>query len=268
MQNPAGDIYAAGGGVRERMSDAAAVADNIKTFMRGFKVIIDLDLHIIEFDLDPVKEGIVIRGAGRDLIEGVDHLDYSVKNPLGKNEAQIARSGFEGRIDAALDYPLHRGASASFEIAESLDDDTAAEHIGKARNALAVFVAVFEGVREMLADKQGKIRIFRLQGRILVAVTVYGDDPVCILIDNGTVRIHAEGTHSVLKFLGPVNYFALIELIGDAFKNDCGQFNADSEIDSVGFGGDLKIFADRLHPFAAAPADRNNAVFRLCNQAF
>ena len=62
------DKDAAGRGVGEGMSDAAAVADDVKAAVRGLKVLVERDLHVVELDLHAVEERIVVCGARRDLV--------------------------------------------------------------------------------------------------------------------------------------------------------------------------------------------------------
>ncbi len=44
--------------------------------------VVNLDLHVVELDLDAVEQGVVVRGAGGDLVERVDHLDDAVEDTL------------------------------------------------------------------------------------------------------------------------------------------------------------------------------------------
>ena len=72
------NINAAGGGVRQRMCDAAAVADDVEPLVLGFEVAIDLNLHIVEFYLYAVEEGIIVRRTRCNLIKGVNHFGDAV----------------------------------------------------------------------------------------------------------------------------------------------------------------------------------------------
>ena len=44
-------------------------------------------------------------------------------------------------------------------------------------------------------------------------------------------------------------------------ENFGGQLHPDANIHPIGFGGDIQVTADRLHPFAAAAANGNDTVF-------
>ena len=48
---------------------------------------------------------------------------------------------------------------------------------------------------------------------ILIAVTVYGDDSVCVFVNYNAVGIHAESANKVFKLFRSVNYFAFIKFI-------------------------------------------------------
>ena len=77
-EDVARDKDAAGRGVGEGMGDAAAVADDVKAAVRGLKVLVERDLHVVELDLNAVEKRVVVRRAGGDLVEGVDHFDDAV----------------------------------------------------------------------------------------------------------------------------------------------------------------------------------------------
>ena len=158
------------------MGNAASVSDNVKSLMLGFEVFIDLDLHIIELDLDAVKQSIVVCGAGCDLIECIKHFYNTVENTFGKNKAQIAGRCVErGRDKRLLDTLVVRALTAN-KIAEALNDNTAAEHIGKTSDAFAVSVGILKGLGKMLCNQKRKVGILRLLCGILIAVAVNGDD--------------------------------------------------------------------------------------------
>ena len=85
--------------------------------------------HIVEFDLHAVEQGVVVDGAGGDLIQGVEHFDDAVQNSLGQHQTQIAggrvqSGGDEGFRNAFGGRPL-----PTDQVAEALDDDAAAQHI-------------------------------------------------------------------------------------------------------------------------------------------
>lgn len=108
------DIDAAGGGVGQGMRDAAAVADDEQALVRRLQILVDGDLHVVEFDLNAVKQRIVVRRTGGDLVKRVDHLDDAVENALRDDQRQIARrsrqrGGDEGFVDALLASSAGRG---------------------------------------------------------------------------------------------------------------------------------------------------------------
>ena len=120
----------------------------------------------------------------------------------------------------------------------------------------------------MLRYQQCKVGVLCLLVGSFVAVAVYGDDAVGVLIYDDTVGIHTEGTHGILEFFSAVYDLALIEFIGQMREDDCGQFHPDADIHAVGLGVDVQIFTDLLHPFAAAAAYGNNALVAVVRSVF
>ena len=68
------------------MGDAAAVADDVQPRIPGLQMFIHSHFHIVELDLHAVEQGVVVGGAGGDLIQRVEHLDDAVQNPLGQHQ--------------------------------------------------------------------------------------------------------------------------------------------------------------------------------------
>ena len=67
----AGDVDAAGGGVGEGMGDAAAVSYDIQPLELGFQVLVHLYLHVVELHLHAVKQGVLVGGAGSNLVHAL-----------------------------------------------------------------------------------------------------------------------------------------------------------------------------------------------------
>ena len=222
--------------------------------MGRLQIFVQLDLHVVELYLHAVEQGVVIGGAGGDLIQRIDHLDDAVQNTLGHHQTQVAGSGGQRGGDEALLHPLGRGALATDQVTEPLDDDAAAQHIGQPCDAFTVAVGVLEGLGEMLGHQQGEVGVLRMEGGVLVAVTIDGDDTVGVLIDHHTLGIHAEGAYPILKLLCPIDDLALIQLVGEVGEHLIGQLHPHADIHTVGAGGDLQRRADLLHPLAAAAA--------------
>ena len=91
----------------------------------------------------------------------------------------------------------------------------------------------------MLGNQQRKVGVGCPLLHILIAVSVDRDDTVGILIDNDSVRIHTEGSHIILKLLGAIYDFALIQFIGQMRENNSGQLYPYANVNSIGLGGDL-----------------------------
>ena len=256
----AGYVDAAGGGVGEGMGDAAAVTDDVEARVLGFQVVVYGDFHVVELDLYAVEQGVVIGGARGDFIQGVEHFDDAVQNPLGQYQAQVAGGGVEGGGDEAFFHPLGGGTLTPDQVPEPLDDDTAAQHIAQPGDGLAVAVGVLKGLGEMLGNQQGKVGVFRLLGRVFIAVAVDGDDAVGVFVDHGTLGVHAEGADFVLIFLGSVDDFAFVKLVRQVGEYHRGQLHPNADVHPVGLGGDVQILADGFHPFAAAAAYGDHAL--------
>ena len=192
------------------MRDAAAVADDEQPFMAGLQILIQLHAHIVKLDLYAIQQGVVIGRTWRDFVQRIDHLDDVVHLTLRDDEAQIAWRGAQGRGDEAVCDAAYGAALTADQIAEALDDDAAAQHVGEPGDAFAILIAVFERLGEMIGHQQREVRVFGIARRIFVAVAVYGDDAVGIFADHHAVRVHAEGPHPVLKLLGAVDDLAFI----------------------------------------------------------
>ncbi len=241
------------------MGNAAAVADYKEILVAGLKVFVGVNFHIVELDLNAVKQGVVVCRAGRDLVKRIDHLDDAVEDSLGDDKGEVAGGSREGGTDKGIRHALFVGTLTADEVAEALYHNAAAQHVGKASDALAVSVGILEGMREMLGNEQGEIGIARVLCGVLVAVTVYGHDAVGILINDRAARIHAEGAHKVAEFFGAVNDLALVKLVGQVRKDLIGKLNADADVNTVRLCGNIEVGADLFHPFASRTARRNDA---------
>ena len=67
------------------MSHAAAVSDNIESGVLGLQMLIDLNLHVVELNLDTIKQSVIIGSSGCNLIKGVYHLDDTIQDSLWKH---------------------------------------------------------------------------------------------------------------------------------------------------------------------------------------
>ena len=193
---------AAGGGVGEGVGDAAAVADDKQAGIAGFQLLAHFHFHVVELYFHAVEQGVVVGGAGGDLDQGVDHFDDAIQDALGQHQAQIAGGGVESGGDEGLFDAVGCGAAATDQIAETLHDHTAAQHVAEPGDGFAVAVGVLEGFGEVLGHEQGKVGVLGLLGRIFVAVAVHGDDAVGVLVNHGALGVHAEGTDLVAVLLG------------------------------------------------------------------
>ena len=89
-------------------------------------------------------------------------------------------------------------------------------------------------------------------------MAIYSHDAVGVFIYHDAARVHAEGTHVILKLLSTVYDLALVKLIRQMGEQYRWKFHANAQIHTVGLGRDLKLLTDMLHPFASASSYGNN----------
>ena len=82
-----GYVDSAGRCMGKRVCHAAAVSDNKETLVTGFQIFVDLNLHVVEFNLHAIKQSVVIRGSRCDLVQGIDHLDDAIQDTFRHNKA-------------------------------------------------------------------------------------------------------------------------------------------------------------------------------------
>ena len=244
------------------MRDSAAVPDHKQTLVAGLEIVVDIDGHVVELDLDAIQQGVITCGTWRNLVKGIDHLDDVVQDALRDDQRQVSGDRLQCRVREGFGNTLRRTPLTADQIAESLQHDTAAQHVRQPCDALAVPVAVGERFGEVLRDQKREVCVFCLAGRILIAVPVDRDDAVGVLRDDSALGVHAEGTHQILVFFCLVDDLALIQLIRDVLEDRSWKFDADSDIDTVRFGRNIQVGADRFHPFGAGSPDGDDAVVR------
>ena len=243
------------------MGHAAAVPDHIQPRVTGHQPVIQRHFHVVELYFHSVQKSIVVGGAGANLVQRINHLNDAVHNALGQHQTQVSRGGRKSGPGGALLNAFYGAPAATDQITEPLDDDAASQHIAQPGNALAIAVAVFEGLGKMLAHQQCKVGIGGAQGGILKAVAVGRNDAVGIFVDYDAVWVHAEGAHTVFKLLRAVYDLAFIQLVGHMGEDHCRQLYPYPQIHPVGKRGDLQFPANLLQPFASAAAYGNNTLF-------
>ncbi len=82
----------------------------------------------------------------------------------------------------------------------------------------------------MFGYQQRKVGVLCLMFFIFVAVAVYGDNAVGVLIYHNAVGVHTEGPYIVLEFLRPVDNLALIQFISQMRENYGRKFYPDSDV--------------------------------------
>ena len=128
------------------MGHAAAITDEIKSLIAALQILINIRLHVVDFDFHTLTQGILVGCTGSDLVQRIDHLDNTVQNTFWQYQTQITGSGFQGRNHHTFLYPVLCTSAVSEQIAETLHDDTTAQHIRQMGNTLSVAVAVIKGL--------------------------------------------------------------------------------------------------------------------------
>ena len=89
------------------MSNTAAVTNDIQAGIAGLQLLIDLYFHIVELDFHTVQQRIIICRTGGNFIQGINHLDNAIQDPLWQNQSQITGSCLECGGDKGLRW-IHR----------------------------------------------------------------------------------------------------------------------------------------------------------------
>ena len=195
------------------MGYTASVSNDIQAFVSAFQIFININFHIIELNLHTIEEGVIISCPGSDFIQSINHFNDSVKDTFRENKTQITGSSCESRSYHTFFDTCNRTPSSAHQIAETLYDHTAAQHIGKTGNAFAISITVFKWLREMFGYQQCEVCIFCLFGRIFIAVAVCCDNAVCIFVYNDAIRIHTESPHIIFEFFCSVDNLTLIQFV-------------------------------------------------------
>ena len=74
-----------------------------------------------------------------------------------------------------------------------------------------------------------------MEGRIVVAVSVYRYYSVCVFRYNLAVRVHTEGSYQVVVLVCLVYDFAFVNIICDVLEHLCRKLNSDSDVHTVLF---------------------------------
>ena len=86
----------------------------------------------VELHLRPVEEGVVVGGAGGQLVQGVDHLDDVVQLPLGQGQGEVpGHRGGEGGPGGGLAHPVGVGPHPLHQVSEPLDQHPPGQHVGQ-----------------------------------------------------------------------------------------------------------------------------------------
>ena len=91
-------------------------------------------------------------------------------------------------------------------------------------------------------------------------MSVNGYNAVGVFVYHRTLGIHAEGADLVAVLGSTVNDLAFIKLVGQMGEHLARQLNANADVHTARFGGNIEIGADRFHPLAAASSDGYDAL--------
>ena len=104
----------------KRMGNTAAVTDDVESIMTGHQVVIHFHLHVVEFYLHSIEKSVIIRRTRCHLIQGINHLDNTVQNPLRENQAQITGSRIEGWNRKRFIDSLLRASFSADQVSKTL----------------------------------------------------------------------------------------------------------------------------------------------------
>ena len=77
-------IYAAGRCMGQGVGNTASVADHVQAFVAAFKVVVNLNFHVVEFNFHALQQSIVVCSSRSYFVQGVDHFDDAVQNTFRK----------------------------------------------------------------------------------------------------------------------------------------------------------------------------------------
>ena len=60
------------------MCHAAAIADDIKSFVTAFQVLVYVYFHVVELNFYTIKQSVIICSSRCYLIQGIDHFDDAI----------------------------------------------------------------------------------------------------------------------------------------------------------------------------------------------
>ena len=189
--------------------------------------------------------------AGHDHVQGLYHLQYSLKVPVREHEGQVPRlCRFKGGIHQTPGDPARGGAPAVLEVAQALNQHPSAEHVGKPCDMAPVTVGVLEGFGEVSGDEDSEVGVARTAVAVAVAVPVDGEDVMLLQVLGGhlTVGAHAKGPDLVVEGRGIEDSLDLVELVRDGFGYSCGYLNTHPDIHRKGLYPKAQGTDSLLHP--------------------
>ena len=77
-------IDTAGRCMGQGMCHAAAVTDDVETFVAAFQMLIQFYFHIVEFYFYAVEQGVIICSTRCDFVQSIDHFHDAVQDTFWK----------------------------------------------------------------------------------------------------------------------------------------------------------------------------------------
>ena len=71
-------IHAACRCMGKGMGHAAAITDDLKSFVTAFQVLVYIYFHVVELNFYTIKQSVIICSSRCDLIQGIDHFNDAI----------------------------------------------------------------------------------------------------------------------------------------------------------------------------------------------
>ena len=126
------------------MCNTAAVTNDIKSLVWRFEVFVNINFHVVEFNLNTIEKCVIVGCTGSNFVKSINHFDDTVKDSFREYKAQITGCCVKSRNNKSFFDSARITAATTDKVTETLNNYTTTEHIAKTGNAFAVAVAVLE----------------------------------------------------------------------------------------------------------------------------
>ena len=235
----------------------------MQSLYTGIQIRVHFDLVGIELEFGRIQQGFCRRKTGYDLVHRLNKVDYIYHCAVRHSRRDIARYsvGKRGTDVASRQFFLPRSL-AVYNVAVSLHEYvTRAQHIGKFAYLLSVRYRLIERLREVVRAKYRQVGIGRFQ--LFIAVSVDdGEVVVVVFLAYETAGVLTEGTHLVLERLRISDEFGFVKNAVDLFHDLVPHLYSDADIDGTRLVHYVVFSTQVFEPVGAAPARRDDGVFR------